>query len=266
MKRALWWGRLCAALIGGIGCAPAHDSTVPADHDNGPPVYGFEIRNTFPHDRHAFTQGLQFHDGILYESTGLHGQSTLRQVDYQTGRVQRRVSLPERYFGEGIAIIEDRVFMLTWRQQTGFIFDRHTFRLLDQFRYEGEGWGLAFDGTHLVLSDGTPELRLLHPGSMEVVRTITVTAAGEPVPYLNELAWIEGQLWANIFQSKRVALIDLATGAVDAWIDFSGIRGPDYVMGTEDVLNGIAYDEDTGRIFVTGKWWPYLFEIGLRRG
>lgn len=262
MKRAFLHGLWVAWLIGTVlGCGP--QETAQPGREHSVPVHGYAVVATYPHDRGAFTQGLQFYDGALYESTGLYGQSSLRKVDYATGRIQRRVDLPPRYFGEGIAVVGDRIYMLTWREQAGFIFDRHTFRQLGRFAYSGEGWGLAWDGTHLVMSDGTPQLRWLDPERFEVVRTLEVTAAGEPVHNLNELAWIDGEIWANIFQTKKVARIDPESGAVLAWIDFQGIRGPDYRMGPEDVFNGIAYDPATGRIFVTGKRWPYLYEVTL---
>ncbi len=263
MKKVGLYSLWALCLVGGLAsCAPQEIAS--SEKADGVPVHRFEVVATYPHDPRAFTQGLQFYDGVLYESTGLHGRSSLREVDYATGRVRRRVELPARYFGEGIAVVGDRIYMLTWREQTGFIFDRHTFRQRGRFTYDGEGWGLAWDGTHLVMSDGTPQLRWLDLDNFEVVRILEVTADGEPVGNLNELAWIEGALWANIFQSKRVARIDPQSGAVRAWIDFQGIRGPDYQMGAQDVFNGIAYDAATGRILVTGKNWPYLYEVEIR--
>ncbi len=225
------------------------------------PVHSYEVVQSFPHDPGAFTQGLQYHDGYLYESTGLRGRSSLRQVELETGRVLRRVNLPDRYFGEGLAVVSNRIYQLTWHSETGFIFDLDTFQRIGRFAYEGEGWGLAYDGAHLIMSDGTSRLRFMDPAGFSVVRTLEVTADGVPVEHLNELAWIEGTIWANIFQTDRLALINPVSGEVGAWIDLTGILQPHLVTGPVDVLNGIAYDKASGRIFVTGKWWPRLFEI-----
>lgn len=175
----------------------------------------------------------------------------------------RRVNLPEQYFGEGIAIIEDRIYMLTWQSQTGFIFDLATFERMGRFTYAGEGWGLVYNGTHLIMSDGTHLLRFLDPISLEVVRTQPVLADGKPVARLNELEWIEGELWANLFQSDRIARIDAESGTVLAWVDAGGLLNETPVRGRVDVLNGIAYDTANERIFLTGKWWPALFEIDV---
>lgn len=225
------------------------------------PIYSYEVVASYPHDRDAFTQGLQYHDGYLYESTGLHGRSSLRQVELDTGRVLRRVDLPDRYFGEGVAIVGDRLYQLTWRSGTGFIFELESFRRIGRFSYEGEGWGLAYDGAHLIMSDGSSHLRFLDPDGFKVVRTLEVTADGEPVDRLNELAWVQGEIWANIFETDRLARIDPATGAVLAWTDLSGILPPHEADGPVSVLNGIAYDEEADRLFVTGKLWPRLFNI-----
>lgn len=175
------------------------------------PVRTYEVVATFPHDPDAFTQGLQYHNGILLESTGRYGQSSLRHVDKASGRVIRRVNLPDRYFGEGIAIVGDEVMMLTWREGTGFVFDRDSLRLLRQFSYDGEGWGLAFDGRHVVMSDGSYRLTFRDPATFSVERVVEVTAEGHAVPYLNELAWVRGQIWANILMSDRIACINPIT-------------------------------------------------------
>ena len=225
------------------------------------PIHSYEVVHSFPHDPGAFTQGLQYHDGHLYESTGLRGRSSLRQVELETGRVLRRVNLPDRYFGEGLAIVGNRIYQLTWKSETGFIFDLETFQRIGQFAYEGEGWGLAYDGTHLIMSAGTSRLRFMDPDGFNVVRTLEITADGVPVENLNELAWIEGTIWANLFRTDRLALIDPVSGEVRAWVDLAGILDRRHVTGPVDVLNGIAYDAGSGRIFVTGKWWPRLFEI-----
>ncbi len=243
------------------GCSRPADEVTQLRDASGIPIYTYEVVQTFPHDTRAFTQGLQVYDGILYESTGLHGESSLRRVDLETGRVEKRINLPRRYFGEGIAVVEDRIFMLTWQEQTGFIFDRHTFERIGDFSYEGEGWGLAFDGTHLIMSDGTPVLRFLDVETQEVVRTQEIRAGELPLRNINELAWIRGELWANIFMTDFIARIDIEQGKVIGWIDGTGILPREAITGRVDVMNGIAYNVVESRIFVTGKLWPLLFEI-----
>lgn len=249
----------CITLL--IGCSRTPDEAEKLHDASGIPIYTYEVVQTFPHDTRAFTQGLQIHEGILYESTGRHGESSLRKVDLKTGRVLKRVNLPRRYFGEGIAIVGDQIFMLTWQEQAGFIFDRHTFERIGDFSYEGEGWGLAFDGTHLIMSDGTPILRFLDVDTQEVVRTQEIRAGELPLRNINELAWIEGELWANIFTTDFIARIDIEQGKVTGWIDGTGILPREAITSRVDVMNGIAYNVEEGRIFVTGKLWPLLFEI-----
>lgn len=254
---------LAACMVRFLGCSAEERSSSSTAEHRTVPVYGFEITGTFRHDTSAFTQGLQFQGGSLFESTGLRGQSSLRRVDPETGRVQQRVNLPDRYFGEGIALISNRIYMLTWQEETGFVFDRDTLTVIDRFSYEGEGWGLAYDGHRLIMSDGTDTLRFLDPETLEVTGTQSITVADEPLRNINELAWIEGELWANIFPTHRIARIDVDNGTVVAWIDLTGILRRDQITGRIDVLNGIAYDEETQRIFVTGKLWPLLFTIRL---
>jgi glutaminyl-peptide cyclotransferase len=258
---------LSACMAAAVWCAVS-GACRPADElaPSAIPVYSYEVVQSFPHDPGAFTQGLQYHEGYLYETTGLHGRSTLRQVEVETGRVLRRLNLPERYFGEGLAVVGGRIYVLTWKSERGFIFDLETFQRLAEFDYEGEGWGLAYDGIHLIMSDGTSRLRFMDPDGFRPVRTLDVTADGQPLENLNELAWVQGEIWANIWKSERLARIDPSTGAVRAWIDLSGILDPRYVTRSVDVLNGIAYDEEGDRIFVTGKLWPRLFEIRVVGG
>ncbi|QDV38418.1 glutaminyl-peptide cyclotransferase [Tautonia plasticadhaerens] len=226
------------------------------------PVLGYEVVAAFPHDPDAFTQGLAISGGRLFEGTGLYGSSRLREVDLRTGDVLREAALPDSAFGEGIAVVGDRIVQLTWRGGIGYVYERDTFQHVDSFRYEGEGWGLAFDGTRLILSDGTPTLRFLDPTTFEVVRTVRVVADGSPVDLLNELEFIDGEVYANVWKTDRIARIDPETGRVTAWVDLSGLRPPGAV-GPEAVLNGIAHDPDSDRLFVTGKNWPGLFEIEL---
>jgi len=226
--------------------------------------YSYEVVARWPHDPQAFTQGLVFRDGSFLESTGLNGQSSLREVDPKTGRILKQAAVPAQFFAEGLAVIGDRAYQLTWRNGKGFVYDAATFRLEREFAYEGEGWGLATDGHWLILSDGTSRIRFLDPGTFRVVRTIDVTADGKPVDRLNELEWINGEIFSNVWQTDRVVRIDPATGRVRGEIDFSGLlpaadRGP----GT-DVLNGIAYDAANDRLFITGKRWPEIFEVRLK--
>lgn len=218
---------------------------------------------TYPHDVGAFTQGLFIHDGQLYESTGQVGESVLRRVDLESGAVLQEVDLPGRVFGEGSTQIGDEIFVLSWRAQTGFIYDPESFDLIDQFSYPGEGWGLTTDGTHLIMSDGSARLRILDPTEMSLQRELVVTLNGRPVARLNELEWIDGEIWANVWMTSTIVRINPESGAVTGMLNLRAFT-PDSVAGSNDaVLNGIAYDRDSGRIFVTGKMWPVLYEIVL---
>jgi glutaminyl-peptide cyclotransferase len=214
----------------------------------------------YPHDANAFTHGLLFHAGKLYESTGLRRESTLRRVDIATGRVEQRHELDARYFAEGLTLVDDRLYQLTWELGTAFVYAVDDFRQLDSFRYAGEGWGLAFDGEQLIMSDGTPTLRFIDPDDFSLRRTVTVTDNGVPQIYLNELEYIDGEVWANIWHDDRVARIDPADGHIVGWIDLSGLY-PAAQRPGEAVVNGIAWDPESDRIFVTGKLWPAIFEV-----
>lgn len=216
----------------------------------------------YPHDPEAFTQGLVYTDGALYESTGLRGRSSVRRVDLTTGEVLQRREVAAPYFAEGLALVGDRLIQLTWQENTAFVYDKDTFEPTGVFSYATEGWGLAHDGTQLIMSDGTPVLRFRDPDTFEVTRAVTVTFDGQPIERLNELEFIDGQVWANIWQTDAIARIDPATGAVMGWIDLSGLLSPEERISA-DVLNGIAYDPAGKRLFVTGKLWPKLFEIEL---
>ena len=229
------------------------------------PVFGYRIVTKYPHDRAAFTQGLVYRSGVLYEGTGLYGQSTLRRVDLRTGDVRDTVTLGSDYFGEGIAVLKDRIYQLTWREKTGFVYDRETFALLDRFSYTTEGWGLTTDGTRLIASNGTDRITFHDPGTFAALGSIAVRADGEPVQRLNELEYVNGEIWANIFLTDRIARVDGTTGAVRGWIDLSGLLSENDRADLDvGVLNGIAYDAAKNRVFVTGKNWPKLFEIKLR--
>lgn len=221
----------------------------------------YRIIHTYPHDPSAFTQGLIYSDGHLYESTGLNGHSSLRMVDLQTGRVLQSVPVPSRYFGEGLAAWGSTLVQLTWQAHIAFVYDRFSFRLLRTFHYDGEGWGLTADGKDLILSDGTAYLRFLDPTNFHEVRRIEVRDQGQPVTQLNELEYVRGQIYANVWHSDRIARISPATGAVMGWINLSGLLPDNERSDPEAVLNGIAYDPIHDRLFVTGKLWPKLFEI-----
>lgn len=216
---------------------------------------------TYPHDASAFTEGLFVHDGALYESTGLEGQSDIRKVRLKDGKVIQRRTLGTRYFGEGIVNWGDRIISLTWRHGQGFVWNLKDFAPVGSFRYDGEGWGMTQDGRSLIMSDGTAQLRFLDPVKLTEQRRITVTWNGRAVERLNELEYVRGEIWANIWYETKIARIDPATGAVIDWIDIGALRKAAGVSDTEAVANGIAYDAGKDRIFVTGKNWPKLFEI-----
>ena len=224
------------------------------------PVYGYSVVNVYPHDPAAFTQGLEYRNGYLYEGTGQNGQSTLRKVDLKTGAVVQRIALPDKYFGEGITVSRNRILQLTWQNGVGFVYDVERFQLLQTFSYPGEGWGLTNNGDVLYMSDGTAQIRLWDAGTLAEKSRLTVTDAGQPVPQLNELEWVKGEIYANVWQNERVARISPADGKVTGWIDLTGLLSPEERSRT-DVLNGIAYDAAGDRLFVTGKNWPKLFEI-----
>lgn len=233
------------------------------------PTFGFEIVNTYQHDAKAFTQGLVFHDGFLYESTGQYGESTLRKVDLETGKVVQKYDIPREYFAEGMTILKDKIYQISWREQTAWVYDLN-FKLLKEIRYQGEGWGLTNDGTNLLMTDSTHVIRVVNPETFETLRTIPVFNNGQPLMNLNELEMVKGELWANIWHSENIGLpnrivkIDPANGKILGWINLDGISPEDVGRDEENTLNGIAYDEKTDRIFVTGKKWKRLFEIKLK--
>lgn len=259
--RALW---LAAAFVAAalIALAAARLGPSAGAADSAAVWYDYRVVNVYPHDPGAFTQGLLFRDGQLYESTGLYGQSSLRRVRLDSGEVIRQRLLDPGYFGEGLTDWGNRLVQLTWRSNTGFIYDIDSFALLGTFSYPGEGWGLTNDGRHLIMSDGTAELRFLDPETFEERRRVTVTDDGQPVENLNELALINGEVFANVWQRDEIVIIDPDSGKVTGWIDMRGLLPP-AERARVDVLNGIAYDADGDRLFVTGKFWPSLFEIRL---
>ncbi len=223
--------------------------------------YSYDITNVYPHDENAFTQGLVFEDGILYESTGLYGQSTLRRVELDTGMVIQLYALPDQFFGEGITVFDDEIIQLTWQSNRGFVYDKHSFDLLQEFSYPTEGWGITHDGSSLIMSDGTATLYFLNPETFEKVNQIEVYDV-DPVTELNELEFIDGEIYANIWKEDKISIINPQSGHVTGWIDLEGIRDLENLDGS-DVLNGIAYDAEEDRLFVTGKRLSQLFEINL---
>ncbi|MEQ1579680.1 MAG: glutaminyl-peptide cyclotransferase [Steroidobacteraceae bacterium] len=228
-----------------------------------PDTSGFEIINTYPHDPTAFTQGLVYIDGSLYESTGLNGQSSVRKVKLETGKVLQQQSVDPRHFAEGLTEWDGKLLQLTWQSGIGFIYDRATLRLKGTFNYSGEGWGLTHDGSRLILSDGSANLRFLNPDSFREIGRVVVRDHGTPVQDLNELEFIKGEVYANVWHTNKIARISPATGEVLGWIDLTGLIAQRLLPHSEAVLNGIAYDSAHDRLFVTGKLWPRLFEIRL---
>ena len=239
-------------------------------HAVRPPEYTYKIVKSFPHDPNAFTQGLVYHDGFLYEGTGLKGHSSLRKVRLETGEVIQQIDLAPEFFGEGIALVKDEVVQLTWQSQIGFVYNLSDFHLLRRFSYPGEGWGLTTNGKNsgkssneLFMSDGTSEIRVLDGDTLAEKRRFTVRDGDTPIDQLNELEFVDGEIFANVWQINRIARISPRNGAVVGWIDLTGLLSPIYRLQPGAVLNGIAYDQDRKRLFVTGKLWPNIFEIRL---
>ncbi len=246
-----------------IGCAilMAQSATHKAPPAAAIPTWGYQVVHIYPHDRTAFTEGLEYHDGFLYESTGLNGRSTLRKVKLETGEIVRSIALPSQYFGEGIALLGDRIVQLTYRTQIGFVYSLKDFVQLSTFAYKGEGWSFTHNANTLFMDDGTDEIRLWDPKTLAERHRIKVHEGSRDIDNVNELEWVDGELYANIWQTDRIVRISPTTGAILGWIDMRGLLSPMYRSGTEDVLNGIAYDSVHKRLFVTGKLWPNLFEI-----
>lgn len=228
------------------------------------PQLSYEVVNSYPHDTEAYLQGLVWYDDGFYESTGLYGRSTLRRVEFPSGKVVKSIDLASNLFGEGLAMIGDRLIQLTWQEHRGFVYDRESFKLLSEFTYKTEGWGLAYDGTNLILSDGSSTLTWLDPQTYQPGRKLQVTMNGRPITQINELEFIDGEIWANVYQTDLILQIDPASGKVKSFLDLKGILAPSDRKGTQDVLNGIAYDAERKRIFVGGKLWPRLFEIRIK--
>ena len=251
------------AAMAASACGPAAQT--------GVPEYGYDVVHVYPHDRTAFTEGLFYLDGFLYEATGLEQRSSVRKVKLETGEVVEQHELPPEYFGEGIIKWKDQLYQLTYKTEVGFIYDFSTFEKKGEFHYPGQGWAFTTDGKQIYM-DGSrnvnadasdPEIRVWNPETLKETGVIRVTDQGRPVENLNELEWVKGEIYANIWQTNRIARIDPASGRVAGWIDCTGLLGAADRTGQEDVLNGIAYDAQGGRLFVTGKNWPKLFEIRL---
>jgi glutaminyl-peptide cyclotransferase len=272
VSRSSWW--LAVGLAGLLVACGKHAGGQGVNVPLSPPIsgagaavipvaYTYEVVGAWPHDRAAFTQGLVFRNGAFLESTGLNGSSSLREVELKTGRVVKRVSLQNEFFAEGLTVLNGRAYQLTWQNGRAFVYDADTFRREREFTYEGEGWGLATDGRSLILSDGSNRIRFIDPETFRILRTIDVSLEGKPVDQLNELEWIKGEIFANVWQTDNVVRIDPASGHVRGVIDFSGLLSAGE-RNRDHVLNGIAYDPATDRLFVTGKNWPKIFEVRLK--
>ena len=251
---------MAAALLAVWAVSPAFAA--------GVPVYGYEVVHAFPHDRHAFTEGLFYLNGFLYESTGRTQESSVRKVKLETGERLQLHQLPGQYFGEGIVKWNDKLYQLTWQTGVGFIYDFNTFAVKGEFHYPGEGWAFTTDGEQIYMDDGSAQIRIWDPETLKETGRITVTDEGKPMEKLNELEWVKGEIFANIWETNRIARIDPKTGKVVGWIDLTGLLKPgdiDPEHADANVLNGIAYDAARDRLFVTGKCWPKVFEIKLVR-
>ena len=255
--------RLATAAISALAAPALAYYAFQARPDPRTPRFSFRVVKAFPHDPTAFTQGLVFADGIFYESTGLRGYSTLRKVTPETGAVIQQVTVGDRYFAEGLTLVGAELLQLTWEERTGFVYDKNSLKLLRTFAYPTEGWGMAFDGRQLVMSDGSSSLFFLDPKTLKPARTLQVLDGGRPVPRLNELEFVRGELWANVWQTDRIARINSVTGRVTGWIDLTGLLRPEARGPEGDVLNGIAWDKAGDRVFVTGKKWPWLFQVEI---
>ncbi|MFB3889150.1 MAG: glutaminyl-peptide cyclotransferase [Candidatus Bathyarchaeia archaeon] len=262
MKRWLVAGAVVAAV------ALALTGAMFVSLTNKPPApaavqYTYAVVQAYPHDAAAFTEGLAVQDGVLYESTGLYGASSVRRVDLETGRVLQEVPLSPDLFGEGLTIVDDTVVQLTWQEHIGFLYDKQSLSLERSFTYPMEGWGLTYDGNQLILSNGSDTLTFLNPATFQQVGEVQVRDGSSSVANLNELEYVNGDVYANVWMEKRIAVINPQDGRVKAWIDLTGLQGT-AILSPESVLNGIAYDSKAGRLFVTGKNWPQLYEITLK--
>jgi Glutamine cyclotransferase len=259
------WVAAVSALIIVIVLVGVLAVTLNGNQTANPPAekavnYTYTVVKTYPHDTSAFTEGLVYSNGSLYESTGEYGNSSLRRVDLETGRVLQEYNLSSEYFGEGLTVVDGSLIQLTWLNQVAFVYDANSFAVERNFSYSTEGWGLTYDGSSLIMSDGSSTLTYLNPQTFQVTRQVNVKDQNQSITNVNELEYINGDLYANIWMTQKIAIINPQTGQVKGWIDLSGIYQP---TGFNSVLNGIAYDQQTGRLFVTGKNWPNLYEITI---
>lgn len=253
-------------LITSCGCGSVSSITASAaksDNPNAPKRYSYKVINTYPHSVESYTQGLYWSDGFLWESTGEFGNSAFQKVELESGKIVERIPLDYKYFGEGAALLNGKIYQLTWTNQTAFVYDAATLELLNEVNYQGEGWGITTDGEKLYMSNGTHHLYVVEPDGFEREKTLTVTMNGRPLREVNELEWIEGKIWANIFMSDLIVIINPESGNVEGMVDFGGILPESERHPNTDVFNGIAYDAELKRIFVTGKNWSQLFEIEI---
>ncbi len=249
----------------GRGTAANDTQTLQAAIMAEPAEYDYRVVRAYPHSTEAYTQGLYWADGVLWEGTGLEGRSLIQSIDLATGRSDVKVRLPRSEFGEGIARVGDEVFQLTWHSNTAHVYDAATFEKIRDHRYTGEGWGLTTDGSKLYMSDGSATIRVLDPATFRRERAITVTLQGEILEFINELEWIEGKIWANVYTFNQIVIIDPTTGIVEGLVDMRGLLADEKRTPKTDVLNGIAWDKTTGRIWVTGKNWPEIYEIEITK-
>lgn len=256
-QRSVWLAGIVLLVCSVIGFSGYAQMKRPVKGE----VWNCTVVAKYPHDAAAFTQGLVFTNGHLYEGTGKKGESSLRQVDLATGNVEKIAALESHYFGEGITVLGNRIYQLTWQNRLGLVYDAETFHVEKTFQYTGEGWGLTNDGKRLVMSDGSATIRFLDPKTFEVVKRITAKSAQGKVEHLNELEFVKNEIWANIWYEDRIVRISPENGEVLGWIDLSSLYPRIQRRSNEDVLNGIAYDAEKNRLFVTGKNWPMLYEI-----
>jgi len=241
---------------------PVYKNAV-ADEEDNTTLYTYKVVNTFPHNTESFTQGLYIEDGLLYESTGLNGKSAVKKIDLKTGEVIKSRDMQDKFFGEGLTIVDDKIYQITWRSKTGFVYNKESLDILRTFSYKTQGWGITYDGKNLIISDGSDILYFMDPKSFAIVGKLEVYNKSGKVSKLNELEYINGEIYANIWGKDLIARIDPKTGYVKSWIDLSGILSKEDRKGKEDVLNGIAYNPENNTLLVTGKFWPKLFEIKL---
>lgn len=263
MTKIAWIGLLAMTLAACSGRTKTLRTETPAATPAAPRTYTYRVIESYPHSTDSYTQGLLFADGVMWEGTGEYGHSRLQRIDLETGRTDVVATLPRSEFGEGIALLDGKIYQLTWENNKAYVYDAATGRQLRTFAYAGEGWGLTTDGERLYMSDGSEYLRILDPETFRVQRSVPVTFRGAPAQLLNELEWIDGKIWANVYVTDQIVIIDPASGIVEGVIDLRGLLPDEEIAPDTDVLNGIAYDAASERIFVTGKRWSKLFEIEI---